>query len=430
MLEERYLKLLSDELIVALGCTEPSAIALAAATARKYMNNNEIHKIKVIASTDIIKNAMNVKIAGTDSCGINLAAAIGAIKGKSEQGLQIFNDIDDDTLNQARELIANGKVSVSLAKTDEKLYIEVILESDGSFSKAVVEKNHTNISLVEVDGRIISQTINGEDKENASFASIESIWDFVNNVDTDKLEIIKQCIELNGAMGYEGLKKAYGLQVGRTIYQKMGKGIIEDSLVNRAMALTSAGCDARMAGSPLKVMSNSGSGNQGMACTLPVLAIWEKKGLSEESLIRAVALSNLITIYIKSRFGRISALCGATIAAAGASCGIAYVLGGGINEIESAIQNIAGNLTGMLCDGAKAGCALKICTCTSAAVLSALMAVDGISVQSTDGIVEDCPEKTIGNICTLANEGMLEADILILSILLGKENKKHRMALE
>lgn len=422
MLEEKFLKLLSDELVVALGCTEPSAIALAAATARKYFKGDTLDKISVFASANIIKNAMNVKIAGTDRCGISLAAAIGALKGKSENGLEIFKDLDPDTVSKADELIRGGKVFVDIAKTNETLYIMVVIEGGGNISKAVVEKTHTDVSLVEVDGRLISKTINEESVENTDFTSIESIWDFVESVDIKKLGLIKQAIELNRAIGEEGLKNAYGLQVGRIVLNEIGKGTIEDSFTNRAAALAAAGCDARMAGSLLKVMSNSGSGNQGIVSTLPVLAVWEKLGLSKETLIRAVTLSNLITIHIKLRFGRISALCGATIAAAGASCGIAYLLGGEINEIKAAIQNIAGNLTGMLCDGAKAGCALKVYTCTSAAVLSALMAIRGISIKSTDGIIEDNLENTINNICTLSNKGTSDADAIILSILLNKEN--------
>lgn len=424
MQEEKYLNLLSEELVVALGCTEPAAIALAAATARKYLKGNDIKKIKVHASADVIKNAMNVKIAGTDSCGVNLAAAIGALKGQCENGLKIFKGLDTGTLEKARKMIEAGIVSVDLAETKEKLFIEVIIESHESISKAVVEKTHTNVSYIEADGKILTKSINEESRNNYSFVTIESIWDFIGSVNTDRLEIIKQCIVLNKAIGEEGLKNSYGLQVGKTILKKLGNSILSDNLSTHAMALASAGCDARMAGSPFEVMSNSGSGNQGIASTLPVLAIWERLGLDEEKLIRAVTLSNLVTIYIKLQFGRISALCGATIAAAGASCGITYLMGGGIDEIKAAIQNIAGNLTGMLCDGAKAGCALKISTCTSAAVLSAMMAVDGLSIKPTDGIIESSLEKTIENICALGNEGTLEADKIILSILLNKENIK------
>ncbi len=428
MFEDRYLELLSEELLVALGCTEPAAIALAAATARKYLKGQEIVRISVNASTDVIKNAMNVKIAGTNSCGIGLAAAIGALNKQNQIGLEIFEGLDSITMEKAGELILSGKVSVNTAESKDALFIEVILETINSVSRAVLEKTHTNITLIEADGEIITESINKENRKNTSFITIESIWKFINHIDIKKLGIIKQTIELNKAIGKEGLENAYGLQVGRTIMNKLGNGILPDNIFSYAMALTSAGCDARMAGSPLKVMSNSGSGNQGIASTLPVLAIWEKTGLSEEKLIRAVALSNLITIHIKLQFGRISALCGATIAAAGASCGITYLLGGGITEIKSSIQNIAGNLTGMLCDGAKAGCALKISTCTGAAVLSALMAIDGVSIQPSDGIIENNPEKTISNISTLGNKGALEADKIILSILLKKENAKVKEA--
>lgn len=409
-------------MVVALGCTEPSAIALAAAVARKYLKGECIDKIKIYASINMIKNAIYVKIAGTDSCGIKLAAAIGALKGKSESGLEIFEDIDTVTLKNARKMIEHGKITVEPSKTNERLYIEAIIESGKSVSKAVVKKTHTNISLIELNGKTIVKTVNKKNKKDTSFINMKSIWNFINNVKPDKLEIIRQSIKLNKAIGQEGLKNSYGLQVGRTVSKKLINGTSLESIANYAIALTSAGCDARMAGSTLKVMSNSGSGNQGIVATLPVLAFWESLELPEEKLLRALTLSHLITIYIKLKFGRISSLCGASIAATGASCGITYLMGGEFTEVEYAIQNTAGNLTGILCDGAKAGCALKIYTCTSAAILSALMAVDGISIQSSNGIIEDNPEMTIDNICKLGNEGTFKADKIILSILLNKKN--------
>lgn len=422
MFEDKFLKLLSDELVIALGCTEPIAIALAAAVARKYAKGDRIDEIKVFASSNIIKNAMAVNIPGTESSGINLSAALGALSEQPEYNLEVLANVNQNIIEKANCMIRQGKVTVELADTDEKLYIEVVVKTDVNSAKAVIENTHTNITRVEVDGKAVSVNSRGaveEESNDISYLSLEAIWDFVNTIALDKLDLIKQSVELNKAIGEEGLKNSYGLQVGKTIQDNINKGILTNDMTNYAMALTSAGSDARMAGCQLKVMSNSGSGNQGITATLPVVAFWERLGLNEEKLYRACTLSHLITIYIKLKFGRLSALCGASVAATGASCGIVYLLGGGFSEIKSAIQNMSGSVTGMLCDGAKAGCALKVSACTSAAAVSALMAIDGKTIQPTDGIIENNPEKTIENICVLSREGM-QADKIILSIMLNK----------
>lgn len=422
--ENKFLRLLDKELVVALGCTEPIAIALAAATARKYVKGENVIDLKVYASSNIIKNAMSVNIPGTGSCGISLAAALGSLTSEIEKSLEILVDLNNSDIEKARNMIRERKVSVCLADTSKKLYIEVIAKTEESCARVIVEDTHTNISLIEVDGEIIKKgTSLGQTEEDNSEneeLNIDSIWDFVKQIDINKLDIIKKSIEINRAIGIEGLEHVYGLQVGRTILNQVKKGLLSDDITSYAMALTAAGSDARMAGSTFKVMSNSGSGNQGITATLPVLAVWEKLKCSEEVLLRATTLSHLITIYIKSKFGRLSALCGATIAATGASCGIVYILGGDKAAVKSAIQNMLGNVTGMLCDGAKGGCALKVSTCTNAAVQAAIMASEGITIQATDGIIDNDPEKTIENLCVLGNQGTLEADKIILSIMLNK----------
>lgn len=425
MEESKFIKELNKELVVALGCTEPIAIALAAAVARKYVKGEAVVDVKIYASTNIIKNAMAVNIPGTDSSGINLAAALGAMTTDTEKSLEILVGLNKADVERAKEMIREGKVSVDLAKTTKKLYIEAVVKTEESEARVIIEDTHTNISLIEVDGQIIKRGTciddDGESLSDAENFNIDSIWDFIEQVDLSKIPIIEESINLNYNIGKEGLIGNYGIRVGKTIQNQIAKGLLSDDMINHAMALTAAGSDARMAGSTLKVMSNSGSGNQGITATLPVVAMWEKLNQPREKLIRAVALSHLITIYIKSKFGRLSALCGATIAGTGASCGIVYILGGGKTEIKSAIQNMLGNVTGMLCDGAKAGCALKVATCTSAAVQAALMAIDGISIKCTDGIIEDNPEETIKNLCILGNEGTKEADKIILNIMLNKD---------
>lgn len=424
MIEEKFLEILKKELVVALGCTEPIAIALAAATARKYLPSQEIASIKVFASRNIIKNAMSVNIPGTESCGINLAAALGAEVNYEFSKLEVLNRITKENIIKAKEMVKANMASVAIADTSKKLYIEVIINSGSSSSKVIIEDDHTNITTIEVDGKSylgdMLRTAKLTDDENTDTLCIKEIWDFVQSVDIEKLAIIKQSITLNKAIALEGINSCYGLSVGKTIMDSIKKGILQEDILSYSMALTAAASDARMAGCSLSVMSNSGSGNQGIAATLPVVAAWEKLGLEEEKLIRAVALSHYITIYIKSKFGRLSALCGITIATTGASCGIVYLYGGNLQAITYSIQNMLGNVTGMLCDGAKAGCALKVSTCTNAAVQSAMLALNNINIKATDGIIEEDVEKTINNVCRLANEGTQTADDIILDIMINK----------
>ena len=424
MEEEFFLEALNQELVPALGCTEPVAIALAAATAIKYLKGGTVIDLKVLASNNIIKNALAVIIPGTGSCGINLAAALGSFSRNEANCLEVLNGLNKDDITKAKSMIKDGLVSVNLAPSPKKLYIEVIIKTLESCSRVVIEDTHSNISLIEVDGKIIKSNFSEEvvDKENNyAFLCIDTIWDFIKSIDVHKLCIIKKSIEMNKKIGIYGLENSYGLQVGRTIKNGIDKNILGDDMANYAMALTSAGSDARMGGCLLSVMSNSGSGNQGITATLPVVAVWEKLLLSEEKLLRATVLSHLITIYIKSKFGRLSALCGVTIAAMGASCGITYLMEGDKGAVKSSIQNMIGNIAGIFCDGAKAGCALKVSTCTNAAVQSALLAINGICIRATDGIIDEDVEKTIENLCTLGNKGTVETDKLILNIMLNKQ---------
>ena len=426
MEEDKFLNILNEELIIALGCTEPTAIAIAAATARKYVWGENILEVKVKASRNVIKNALSVGIPGTDSCGINLAAALGIFAYDSDKDLQILANIKPSDIQNAIKMVKKNLIKVKLADTPKKLYIEVVIETDISYSKVIIEDHHENIVLIEVDGNAINTNqcidIINTDSDNEKFdnLNLDSILEFIHTVDIEKLDIIKQSIEINTKICLEGLKNPYGLNVGRSIKNKMKNGFLADDLVNYATALTAAGSDARMAGSSLPVMSNSGSGNQGISTTIPVVVFGE--GSDKEKIIRAVTLSNLVTIYIKLKLGRLSALCGASISATGACSGITYLLGGDDTKIKSSIQNMMGNLTGMICDGAKAGCALKVATCTNAAIQSAIVTLEGNMIESSNGIIEKSADDTIKNFCLIGNTGMIEADKLILEIMLKKSN--------
>ncbi|MDR3565704.1 MAG: L-serine ammonia-lyase, iron-sulfur-dependent, subunit alpha [Negativicutes bacterium] len=426
--KSKFLDILAAELVVALGCTEPIAVAYAAALARRQLAGHEISAVKVYVSGNVVKNAMAVTIPGTNTCGVDMAAALGVVAGDADKHLEVLAALTAKDVDQAERMIKEGIVTVDVADSDRKLYIEVNVHSPSSHAKVVVENEHTNIVLVEVDGKIVSkcdcEAAQASDADvTRSFLSIDSIWDFVHVVAIRDLGIVVESIELNTLIATEGLANRYGLQVGKTIKNYVGKGILGDDLATHAMALAAAGSDARMAGSSLPVMSNSGSGNQGISATMPVVAAGERLAATRDEIIRAVTLSHLITIYIKSKFGRLSAICGAIVSGTGASCGITYLLGGGIEATKFAIQNMLGNVTGMLCDGAKPGCAMKIATCTNAAVQSALLAIEGLGITETEGIIERIPRHSIENLCRIGNEGTAEADRIILDIMLNKQSK-------
>ncbi|KJR49345.1 Inner membrane protein [Desulfosporosinus sp. I2] len=423
---DKFIERLEKELVITLGCTEPIAIAFAGALAKKHVKGEIITSVEVLASANVLKNAMAVAIPGARGCGVNLAAALGVLAGDFTQGLEVLSGLSQGDVDQAKIMIEEKKVTVGVANTLKKLYIEVVVRTPQSYARVVVADEHTKVVLIEVDGKLLLNTLsenetNQSGKTEDSFITLDSIWDFVQRVRINDLTIIKKAIELNTNVGLEGLTNAYGLQVGKTIQESIRKGVLSDDLITHAMALTAGASDARMAGCTMPVMSNSGSGNQGISATLPVVAAGERLGVSNEKLIRAVTLSNLIAIYIKLKIGRLSALCGATASGTGASCGITYLLGGGKAEIKAAIQNMQGNTTGMFCDGAKTGCAMKLSTCTSAAVQSAIMAIEGKIIQPTDGIIERTAEQTIDNLGRLANQGSPEVDRIILDIMVHKK---------
>ena len=391
---------LNDGLVLATGCTEPGALALTAAAAAAHLGE-PVRSLHTFASGNIIKNAYSAGIPGTQLVGIEYAVAIGAIVAKPEKQLQVINGLTQQQIDAACALVDAKQVVVELAKVPQKLYIEVEAKGEHNTARAIIANVHTNIIYIEENGKAILDKRNEEqsadggysDKEIKEMLSVAKIFEYATTVDLSLLDKIRLSIDVNSAISDEGMNHPYGLCIGRGILDDMQKGYRGDSLTTYAMQLASAGADARMAGADAPVVSNSGS----------------------------VTLSNLMGIYIKSQFGRLSAFCGATVAGIGSSCGIAYLLGGGLPEVENCVFNMIGNVTGMLCDGAKADCALKIATCTNAAMQSALMAMRGIRVLSTDGIVENDVEKTISNFATLGNEGSVTLDQIVLDMMLKKQ---------
>ncbi|WP_404358904.1 L-serine ammonia-lyase, iron-sulfur-dependent, subunit alpha [Cytobacillus firmus] len=424
MEKHKILRILEKELVVALGCTEPVAIALAAATAKSYAKG-VIQELCLKASGNIIKNAKSVGIPGMSSYGLDFAAAIGAVAGDPARKLEVLEGVGPEDELLALKLIKEGKVTSLQAESPKRLYIETVLKTDIHTSRVVISDNHSNITLIEVDGEVIYQggceNIGIQSEEDELIAlTIDEIYEWVLSAEISSLSLVKKSIELNRLIGMEGLSGEYGLKVGKTIKRNVEKGILSDDIATAAMSLAAAGSDARMAGSTLPVMANTGSGNQGIAVTLPVVAAAERLKVTDEKMIRAVALSHLITIHIKSKFGRLSALCGVTAAGMGASAAIVYLLDGQLHQIKAAIQNTIGNVSGMICDGAKAGCAMKVSTCSNVAVQSALLALNDQQIKSTDGFIHDDVEKSIESFCKLGNEGTRHTDELILKLMMEK----------
>lgn len=421
---QQLIDLLKREVVPALGCTEPIAAALAAAKAAEVLGSKPEH-IETIVSGNILKNAMAVGIPGTGMTGLPIAVAIGAIGGKSANGLEVLNSITPQQIEESRQMVKDCRVCIKHKEDAELLYIECICRAANNFSRVIIRHRHSNITYIERNGTILFESEDNKPgvkpkREYPEGLSVERILEFAQNIDLEEVKFIADGAILNRQIAEEGLKQPYGMQTGRKIDQNIQKGILKEDLLTYAMSLTSAASDARMAGCQMPVMSNSGSGNQGLVVSLPVTAIAEKLNASEEKLFRALILSNLIAIHIKSYLGPLSALCGVLVAATGASTGITYLLGGNYQQIVYAIKNMAGGITGMICDGAKLGCALKVSAGVCTAVQAALLSMDGIGISHLDGIIEKDIEKTIQNIGKIGSVGMVETDKLILHTMVCK----------
>ncbi|MFO7735539.1 MAG: L-serine ammonia-lyase, iron-sulfur-dependent, subunit alpha [bacterium] len=425
MKAERFIEICKKEVIPALGCTEPIAVALAAAVSRENIGK-EPEKTKVFLSGNVMKNGMGVGIPGTGMVGLKIAAALGIIGGDPSKNLELLYDISGEDIEKAKKILLDGKISIGVKEDVGKLYIEAVCYEKDNSARTVICGNHTNIVLAEYNGSVIFQkncdtfvknSSEKNEKDTKYGMTVRSIWDFIHSVPLSNIEYINEGAEMNREIGLEGLRGDYGLRVGKTLRRNCDKGYLKDDLSNWAMALTAAASDARMAGSTLSVMSNSGSGNQGITAMLPVLAVAEKLNCGKEKTTRALYLSNLIAIHLKEFMARLSALCGVVTAASGAACGITYLMDGDFNQIGYTIKNMIGNISGMICDGAKAGCALKVSTAVSASLQSVFLAMENIEISEYDGIIEKDIEKTIKNLALISSEGMETTDKVILDIM-------------
>ena len=443
MTHAEIIGLIKQEVKPALGCTEPIAVALAVAKAAEIISENcpccgswrmkADFKLDVAVSGNILKNGMGVGIPGTGMVGLPVAAALGAVCGNSSLGLEVLKGLTPEAVARAKELVAKGFVHISVADTEHLLYVKATVTVDDNtvasaevdpHAYAVIEDDHDRIVETSFADKILMSSesaagLPAEASESPYDLTVQSIWNFAREAPYEDIAFILEDRTLNLALAEEGLRGNYGLQVGKAIRENQ-KEVFGDDFMSYAMGMTAAASDARMAGSTLPAMSNSGSGNQGITVSMPVIAYALKYKVPDEKLARALILSNLVAIHIKHFLGKLSALCGCVVASTGSSCGIVYLEGGGYEQVCAAIKNMAGNITGMVCDGAKVGCAMKVASGVSCAVQSAVLALRGTCIPSTDGIIEDDVEKTIRNIGSIGSAGMKATDRMILEIMLCK----------
>ena len=421
---KRIVGLIGREVVPAIGCTEPIAVALCTARATELLGRLP-ERIEARLSANILKNAMGVGIPGTGMIGLPIAIALGASVGRSEYGLEVLRDVTPEAVARGRRYIDEGRIAVAhKADTDEKLYIEVCASGGGHSAVAIIAGSHTRFVFTAVDDRVLTD-LRGEGtaaEESAEEVELtmRRVWEFATETPVEELRFILEARRLNRAAAEASLKGRYGHELGRTLRCSRGTDVLGDTTLSRILAVTSAACDARMAGAMIPVMSNSGSGNQGITATLPVVVYAEECAADEERTARALTLSHLTAIYIKQSLGRLSALCGCVVASTGSSCGITYLMGGGYEEVSFAVKNMIANLTGMICDGAKPSCALKLTSGVSTAVLSAILAMERKCVTSLEGIIDDDVDRSIHNLTSIGRDAMNETDRRVLEIMTSK----------
>ena len=443
--------LIKQEVIPAIGCTEPIAVALCVAKATEILGCKP-HRIEAHLSANILKNAMGVGIPGTGMIGLPIAIALGALIGKSEYGLEVLKECTPNAVEAGKRMIADEAISIKLKEgITEKLYIEITASaattaasgatttasgattaSSGTTTTssctqsatAIIAGGHTNFIYLSHNGEVLLDAplkSTAEQNGNKTALTLKKVYDFATTAPLEEIEFILEAQRLNKAAAETSFKGRYGHQLGRTLKESTREmSILGNNTFSKILSYTTAACDARMAGIMVPVMSNSGSGNQGITATLPITIYAEENNKSREELIRALTLSHLTVIYIKQSLGRLSALCGCVVAATGSSCGITYLMGGGYNQISFAVQNMIATLTGMVCDGAKPSCSLKIASGVSTSLLSAILAMEEKCVSSVEGIIDNDVDKSILNLTRIGSESMNETDHTVLDIMTHK----------
>lgn len=421
---QRIIRLIKQQVVPAIGCTEPVCVALCVARAVEELGAKPAN-VQVLLSANILKNAMGVGIPGTGMVGLPIAVALGALIGKSAYGLEVLKDVTPEDVEKGKAFIAENRIDIKLKENiTEKLYVEVCATTEnGHKAVAVISGKHTQFTYIESDGNVkLDEGASAAEGQSAELVelTLRKVYDFAVSSPIEELEFILEARRLNENASKQALKGCYGHELGKTLSRPLGRGIMGDNIFSHILSGTSAACDARMAGAMIPVMSNSGSGNQGICATMPVVVFAEENHNTEEELVRALILSHLTAIYIKQSLGVLSALCGCVVASTGSSCGITYLMGGKYEQVSFAVKNMIANLTGMICDGAKPSCALKLTSGVSTAVLSAMLAMQQKCVSSVEGIIEDDVDKSIRNLTSIGAEAMNETDKKVLEIMTHK----------
>lgn len=418
---KEIIRLIRAEVVPAIGCTEPAAVSLCVARATELLGCRP-ETIELLLSGNIIKNAMGVGIPGTGMIGLPIAVALGAICGKSEYGLEVLHDVNDQALEAGKQYVAGNHIKIR-HKSDapSNLYIEATVTGQGHDVTAIISGSHTNFIYFAKDGEVLlDKGVQADSaREDGLKLDYKTVYEFAMTAPMPEIEFITEAGELNRRAAMEGNHKDYGHCLGHIISTK-GLSLFGDTPLTHMVALTSSACDARMGGATVSVMSNSGSGNQGITATLPVLSYALEIGADHERTVRALTLSSLTSIYIKQSLGRLSALCGCVVASTGASSGLTYLMGGDYGRICASIKNMVANLTGMICDGAKPSCAMKISSGVYTALMSAMLAMNDQCVSSAEGIIDDDIDKTIHNLTSIGREAMEETDHKVLRIMIEK----------
>jgi len=424
---QQIIDLIHREVVPAMGCTEPMAVSLAVAKATETLGSLPT-RIEVLLSANILKNAMGVGIPGTGMVGLPIAIALGAIIGKSEYGLEVLRDVTPEAVERGKKYIAKDTIKIGLKENcPDKLFVEIRVSAGRSSATAIIAHDHTHFIYIVKDKEVLldeplaSQKGDGDDNQQLNELNLRKVYDFATTSPLEELEFIKEARRLNENAANEALKGNYGHALGKTLSRPLGRGIMGDSMFSHILSATSSACDARMAGAMIPVMSNSGSGNQGIAATMPVVVFAEENHNTDEELTRALILSHLTAIYIKQSLGKLSALCGCVVASTGSSCGITYLMGGSYEQVAYSVKNMIANLAGMVCDGAKPSCALKVSSGVSTAVLSAMLAIQNRFVTNVEGLIEDDVDRCIHNLTRIGADGMNETDLMVLDIMTHKQ---------
>ena len=423
-IRERIISLVNKEVVPAIGCTEPMAVALCTAKAATTLGRRP-DRIEVFLSPNMLKNAMGVGIPGTGMIGLPIAVSLGALIGKPEYELEVLKDLTPATLEQGKRYINDADIDIKLKQGNvDKLYIEVVCRAGSDMAMAIISGSHTHFVYVERNGEMVLDNRGGhggsDEEEDDIQLNFRLVYDFATTAPLDEISFILKTKEYNMKAAEESIKGNYGHCLGKTMDRPLSHGIFGDNIFSHILSRTASACDARMGGAMIPVMSNSGSGNQGICATNPVVVYAMENENTEEELIRALMLSHLTAIYIKQSLGKLSALCGCVVASTGSSCGITYLMGGDYTRICNSVKNMVANLTGMICDGAKPSCALKISSGVSTALLSALLSMEGKCVTSAEGIVDDDVDKCIHNLTSIGADAMRATDDMVLDIMTHK----------